>query len=69
MGHTKYPTLLSVVKTAIDLAHGNAEVEGRSSDSDENVTVERTRVSKASINNFQITTDGLKMFGSLSHHV
>ena len=52
MGHTKYPTLPSVVKAAIDLAHGNAEVEGRSSDSDENVTVERTRVSKASINNF-----------------
>ena len=67
--HTKYPTLLSVAKAAIALAHGNAEVERRFSDSGRNVTVDRTRVSKASINNFQIATDRLKIFGSLSHHV
>ena len=27
IGHTKYQTILSIVKVALTLAHGNAEVE------------------------------------------
>ena len=69
MGHTKYPTILSVVKATLTLAHGNSEVERGFSDSGKTVTVDRTRLSEASINNLRIAADGLKMFGSLPHHV
>ena len=69
MGHTKYTTILSVVKAALTLAHGNWEVERRFSDSGKTVTVHRTRLSETFINNLQIATDGLKVFGSLPHHV
>ena len=51
MDHTKYPTIFSVVKAAFSLAHGNFEVERRFSDSGKTVTVDRTRLSEASINN------------------
>ena len=70
MGHTKYhPTLLYVVKAALTLAHGNAEVERGFSNSYKTAAVDRTSLSEAFINSLQIGTVVPKMFGSLSHHV
>ena len=69
MGHTKYPTILSVVKAALTLAHGNSEVERGFSDSGKSVIVDRTCLSKVSINNLWIAADGLKVLGGLPHHV
>ena len=71
MGHTKYPTMVSIVKAVLTLAHGNADGKKKLSDSGKTVktvTVDRTRLSKAFINNLQIATDGSKVFGSLPHH-
>lgn len=69
-GHTKtYPTKLSVIKTAFTLAHGTAEVERELCDSGKFVTVDRTPHTEASVNSLRIATDGLKVFGSLWHHV
>ena len=65
MGHTKCQTILSVVKAEPTLAHGNAEVERRFSGSGKTVTVHKTRLNEASINNLRIATDGLKVFGNL----
>ena len=53
MDHTKYPTILSIVKAVLATAHGIAEVEKGFSNSGE-----------TSINNLQIATDVLRMFGS-----
>ena len=39
------------------------------SDGVRTVTVDGTHLSKTSINNVQMTTDGLKVFGNLPHHV
>ena len=39
------------------------------SDSGKTVTLDRTRLSQASTNNLRIVTGGLKVFGSLPHHV
>ena len=69
MGHTKYPTILFVIKVALTLAHGISKVERRFSDSGKTVTVDRTRLSKASINSVWITTGGLKVLGNLPLHV
>ena len=65
MSHTKYPTILSVVKAALTLAHGNSEVGKGFPDSGKTATIDRTPPSEASINNVQITTDGLKAIDSL----
>ena len=51
MDHAKYPTKLSVVKAALTLIHGNADVERRFSDSGKPVTVDRTCLSEASVDN------------------
>ena len=69
VGHAKYPTILSVVKAALTLAHGNSEVERRFSGSGKTVTVDRTHLSEASLNNLHIAADGLKIFGGLPQHV
>ena len=69
MGHTEYSTILSVVKTALFLARGNAEVERGFSDSGKTVALDRIRFSEASTYNLQIATDELKVFGSLPHDV
>ena len=69
VGHAKYPTILSVFKAALTLAHGNSEIERGFSGSGKTVTVDRTHLSKATLNNLQIAADGLEMFGSLPHHV
>ena len=50
MGHTRYPIILSIVKWK--------KLERRFSDSGKTVTVDRTRLRKASINNVRIETDG-----------
>ena len=65
----KYPTILSVVKAALTLAHGNAKVEKGFLDSGKTVTEDRIRLSEASINKLRIATVALKVFGSLPHHV
>ena len=72
MGHTKYPTMVSVVKAVLTLTHGKAGVERNLPDSVKTVktvTVDRSRLSKACINNLQIGTDGSEVFDSLPHHV
>ena len=58
-----------IAAAALILAHGNSEVGRRFSDSGKTVTVDRTRLSEASINNLQIAADGLKVFDGLPHHV
>ena len=68
MGHTNYPTILSIVKTALTLVHGYAEVESGFSDSVKTVTVERTRLSEASVINLRIATDELKVF-AVCHNI
>ena len=55
MGHTRYPIILSIVKWK--------KLERRFSDSGKAVTVDRTRLRKASINNVRIETDGWKLSG------
>ena len=62
-------TILSLVKASLSLAHGNAEMNRGFSDSGKTVTVDRTRLSEASIKNLGIATDGLKVLGSPPHHV
>ena len=53
---------MMVVKTALILGHGNAEVERGFSESGKSVTDDRVRLSEASINGIHATTDGLKAF-------
>ena len=65
MSHTKYPTILSVVKAVFTLVHGNSEVGKGFPDSGKTATIDRTPPSGASTNNIQITTDGLKVIDSL----
>ena len=54
MDHTQYPTIFSVVKAALFLAHGNAEVERGFPESGKTGTVDRTCLSEGSINNLRI---------------
>ena len=61
-GEKKFPLLMQVVKAAIVLGHGNAEVErGKSSKS---VTQERVRLIEACVDGIRGTNDGLKPFSS-----
>ena len=62
MGHTKYPTILSVVKAALPLTHGNSEIERGISNRVKTVAADRNCLSEASLNNSKIATDVLKMF-------
>ena len=69
MCHTKYPTILSVVKVVFLLTHDNADVEKGFSDSGKTVTLNVTCHSEASVSNLQIAIDKSKVFGSLPQHV
>ena len=62
MGEKKFPTIMNVIKTAIVLGHGNAEVERGFSESGKSVTNDRVRLSESSINGIRATSDGLKAF-------
>ena len=62
MGEKKFPSIIKVVKTALILGHGNAEVERGFSESGKSVTDDRVYLSEASINGIHATTDGLKAF-------
>ena len=62
MGEKKFPSIMKVVKTALILGHGNAEVERGFSESGKSVTDDRVHLSEASINGIHATTDGLKAF-------
>ncbi|KAK2565467.1 hypothetical protein P5673_010532 [Acropora cervicornis] len=53
---------MKVVKTAVVLGHGNAEVERGFSESGKSVTDDRVRLSEASLNGIRSTSDGLKAF-------
>lgn len=68
MGHTIYPTIFSIIKTALTLVHGYAEIESGFSDSGKTVTVERIRLSEASVINLRIATDELKVF-AVCHNI
>ena len=59
MGETKFPSIMKVVKTALILGHGNAEVERGFSESGKSVSDDRVRLSYTSINGIRATTDGL----------
>ena len=69
VGDLKYPLIIKVVKAAISLAHGNAEVERGFSESAKNVTKDRVLLSEASVNAIQSTKDGLKSVSNQSHTV
>ena len=60
VGDLKYQLIIKVVKAALSLAHGNAEVETGFSEGAKNVTKDRVLLSKASANAIQSTKDGLK---------
>ena len=62
MGEKKFPSIMKVVKTALILGHGNAEVERGFSESGKSVTNDRVRLSEASINGIRATTEGQKAF-------
>ena len=62
-------TILHAVRVAFSLAYVNTKVERRFSACSKTVTVSRTCLTEASINNFQIATDEPKTFDSLPHHV
>ena len=64
----KYPLIIKVVKAAISLAHGNAEVERGFSKSAKNV-IKDSVLSEASVNAIQSTKDGLKSVSNQSHTV
>ena len=61
-GQRKFSSIMKVVKTALVLGHGNAEVERGFSESGKSVTDDRVRLSEASINGIRATSDGLKAF-------
>ena len=61
-GEVKYPQVFKVVKSALILAHGNADVERGFSESGKSVTKERIRLSESSINGIRSTSDGMKAF-------
>lgn len=50
---------MKVVKTALILGHGNAEVERGFPESGKSVSDDRVRLSYTSINGIRATTDGL----------
>ena len=60
VGDLEYPLIIKVVKAALSLAHGNAEVERGFSESAKNVTKDRVLLSEASVNAIQSTKDGLE---------
>ena len=68
VGDLKYPLIIKVVKAAISLAHGNAEVERGFSESAKNV-IKDSVLSEASVNAIQSTKDGLKSVSNQSHTV
>ena len=69
VGDLKYPLIIKVVKAALSLAHGNAEVERGFSESAKNVTKDRVLLSEASVNAIQSTKDGLKSVNNQPHSV
>ena len=68
VGDLKYPLIIKVVKAAISLVHGNAEVERGFSKSAKNV-IKDSVLSEASVNAIQSTKDGLKSVSNQSHTV
>ena len=69
VGDLKYPLIIKVVKAALSLAHGNAEVERGFSESAKNVTKDRVLLSEASVNAIQSTKDGLESVNNQSYTV
>ena len=69
VGDLKYQLIIKVVKAALSLAHGNAEVERGFSESAKNVTKDRVLLSEASVNAIQSTKDGLKSVNNQPHTV
>ena len=61
-GERKFRSVMKVVKRALVLGHGNAEVERGFSESGKSITDDRVRLSEASINGIRATSDGLKAF-------
>ena len=63
-GEKKFPLLIQVVKAAIVLGHGKAEVESGFSESGKSVTQERVHLTEASMDGIRTTNGGLKPFSS-----
>ena len=64
-----YPLIIKVVKAALSLAHGNAEVERGFSENIKNVTKDRVLLLEASVNAIQSTKVGLKSVDNQPHTV
>lgn len=64
MGEKKFPSIMKVLKTALILGHGNAEVERGFPESGKSVSDDRVCLSYTSINGIRATTvtDGLQAF-------
>jgi len=59
-GNTKYPHLTNVVKAALVLPHGNADVERGVSVNNRVVTAERNKLGEVTINVIRATKDMVK---------
>ena len=69
VGVLKYPLIIKVVKAALSLAHGNAEVERGFQESAKDVTKDRVVLSEASLNAIQPIKDDLKSVNNQPHTV
>ena len=69
VGDLKYPLIIKVVKVALSLAHGNAEVERGLSENAKNVTKDWVLLSEASVDAIPSTKDGLKSVNNQPHTV
>lgn len=59
-GNTKYPHLTNIVKAALLLPHGNADVERGVSENKRLVTAERNKLGEDTINGLRVTNDMVK---------
>lgn len=69
LGELKYPSLTKVMKAALVLSHGSADVERGFSESGGSITSNRIQLTEASINGILATRDGLKLYNGKPHLV
>ena len=67
-GKDKFISLAKLIKCALALSHGNADVERGFSENAFILTNDRTLLSDASINGLRATRDGVKFFGNNKPH-
>ncbi|CAF0764829.1 unnamed protein product [Adineta ricciae] len=67
-GVPKYPTMTKLIKNALIISHGNADVERGFSINSNIVTENRSSLSESSVNGLRLVHDGVKFFGGGSAH-